>query len=579
MQVGTPKLQPTTAQTGPRPADGASMDSPLGLPPVNRFDRDAIIRQIGQAAIAGRQTAVAYLRISSDPRDERLGVTRQRGDVPRLAADLGNLEVLMIFEDNDVSGDKERGDETNWARCVEFIRTYKPAFLLGTTLGRLGRRLGETEDLEEYCRKTGLTVWTVDEGDVFADAVWAIRAGLNKFEILQLRKRLKKAQTVRLAAGKDTGGGNRPYGFASDRMTIVPEEVRVLRFIARAVLWGHTGVKLARRLNDRGIPTTQNGQWTGGLVKAIANRPALDNATEQDIAKRVNELGESARSVARELVKAEVPTTRQALWDSKTVRRTVAKPRVAGLRLDSDGTLIKAAWPAILDRTTYDAVIRRLEATVTPDGGKKSVGRPVESLLGGMLRCALCMSPMVAQQSSDHRLTYRCVGAIKDGRRMPGKHVSRTRRAMDDYVTAEMLAALDQGEVQADIKELESQIDALELQITTVQIPMHDAEKAWRDKKLSTGQYIAARDGWVRELRGYNEERDRLMTLLDDTRTLRSAVARWDGWSTAERRTAIRARFELIIVNPAHSVGRGAMVIRPGEVDLIPRQIRTRVLA
>ena len=46
------------------------------------------------------KTAIAYVRISSDPDEARAGVERQREDVQRLAAELG-AELRTVY-DNDV---------------------------------------------------------------------------------------------------------------------------------------------------------------------------------------------------------------------------------------------------------------------------------------------------------------------------------------------------------------------------------------------------------------------------------------------------------------------------------------------
>ena len=72
-------------------------------------------------------TAVAYVRISSDVEDQRLGVTRQREDVAELARKF-DAELVRVFEDNDVSAFTERGPETAWAQLLEFIRRERPDY-------------------------------------------------------------------------------------------------------------------------------------------------------------------------------------------------------------------------------------------------------------------------------------------------------------------------------------------------------------------------------------------------------------------------------------------------------------------
>lgn len=126
------------------------------------------------------ETAIAYLRISSDPVDERLGVDRQRADVKSLAKRL-HVELAEIFEDNDVSAYKVRKATSAWGHTLSAILRDRPDYLLVYRQDRIGRRLADIEGLEELCRRTGTKVLAVDGGDVFGNPAWPLLAAMAKW--------------------------------------------------------------------------------------------------------------------------------------------------------------------------------------------------------------------------------------------------------------------------------------------------------------------------------------------------------------------------------------------------------------
>ena len=90
------------------------------------------------------KTAIAYLRISSDPEDRRLGVDRQRHDVTALARKL-QADLIHTFEDNDVSAFTERKASTGWGKTLASLEHDRPDYLLVYKQDRIGRRLTDLE--------------------------------------------------------------------------------------------------------------------------------------------------------------------------------------------------------------------------------------------------------------------------------------------------------------------------------------------------------------------------------------------------------------------------------------------------
>jgi site-specific DNA recombinase len=219
-----------------------------------------------------RKSALAYVRISRDPKAEREGVERQRQDVRRLAVDLG-ADLGTIFEDNDLSAWSKRKSATEWGKALRAIEQDKPDYLLVFKMDRLGRRLSDIEGLDDLCRSTGTVVVSTVEGNVFENTAWPILAAVAKMESKNTSVRVRRAQETRRARGLSVNGGTRPFGFMSDRVTILPDEAAIIRDLYQKVLNGDSILACVEWLNSQKIPTVQNGLWRINRVSTILHNP------------------------------------------------------------------------------------------------------------------------------------------------------------------------------------------------------------------------------------------------------------------------------------------------------------------
>jgi site-specific DNA recombinase len=71
--------------------------------------------------------------------------------------------------------------------------------------------------------------------------------------------------------------------------------------------------------------------------------------------------GKSINGIARDLNESGAPTKRGGQWFGMTVRQTLTNGIYAGVA-QWDGVEVEGAYPAIIDRATYEAAHRRLEA-------------------------------------------------------------------------------------------------------------------------------------------------------------------------------------------------------------------------
>ncbi len=509
-------MQVSASNPKPPRKKGLRSDAVSMSDDIVRLTALQITERVHAARAAGLKIAFVYLRISSDHRDERLGVTRQRKAAKREAKSLG-VEIVWIAEDNDVSAGEVRTDrKSDWPLMMKMIAQHEPDYVMGLALDRIGRRVGDLEDLNDLQRKLKTVVWAIEKReDVYKSDDWIMLASFAAYELARMRRRLSYSQNARREDGKDVGGGMRPYGYADDRLTVIPHEKEIVCEIFRRIIARESGVKIARDLNKRNVPTV-----TG------------------------------------------------ALWDSDRVRNIARKARYAGWRTDNHEiqTDKRAAWPAFVDDETWQAACRALEESSTRRGG-----RPAESLLGGILRCGLCGSVLRAGTAGGGRLTYRCSAANRDVRRIPGRHVQRQRQKVDEYVTERALAAIDGSEVEGELRTLSAEVDAKQTELVTVAAEIEALIHGFRLRKVTAADYFPTLDALRYQQREITTELDAAVAMLSDARDTRNAAARWEEWTVGKRRAWLNATYAAIILHPCNARGQATRFILPGEIEFIER--------
>lgn len=181
------------------------------------------------------------------------------------------------------------------------------------------------------------------------------------------------------------GRGGRAYGFRTDAITHVPEEVAVLREIAQRILAGESAGTICRDLNARDLKTVTDREWAHG-----------------------------------------------------TVKKMMLRPRLVGLMPDG---VSKAAWEPILERETWESVKAILEGRAAAFSYATNARR---YLLSGIAVCGTegCGQPLVIRHNtrSESLRGYGCIN-----RECPVK-VHRSQRHLDAYVEGWVLSLLQDSE-------------------------------------------------------------------------------------------------------------------------------------
>lgn len=479
-------------------------------------------------------TSLAYLRLSYRKdrngkliEEKRDAITRQKKDMRELAADHeAELPDSAIYFEDDTSASKKRDESTQWAKLLIALEELKPDFLFATALDRLGRRLADLENLEEICKRTGTVVITKKEDEIFSLPYWPVLAALARMESINISIRMMRSQKARRETGKDSGGGNRAYGYAVDRMTVIKAEKKIILEIVERVLSGQTPNSIAIDLANRDVPTARGGQWSPTMVTRIARNP-----------------------------------------------------RYAGLQ-EHDGEVIgKAAWPAIITEAEHEALKAALDGKRhgTPASREAGAPRIVKgkeiSFLSGMVECGVCGQPMIATVAGrNHNPIYRCSGP-RGGRKGCGK-VYRSRALVNDFVTEQILGNVDDTIIEAERRDIEAKLDPMNQEYGHLEIDITDLFELDKAKDIKA-LYERLNGRTYKEV--WNELNARRATLSNGIMKLvkrmneisggTEPVRRWDSITEAERRAFMLSRIERVIVNRRGGM-RSMDALADGDVEI-----------
>ncbi len=380
--------------------------------------------------------AAVYCRISRDREGptQGLGVARQEADC-RARADALGWTVADVLVDNDISaysGKRRPGYE----RLIAGLNDGTYGAVIAWHPDRLHRHPRELENFIDVVEKAGASVVTVQAGllDLSTPAGRMnarIVGAVARHESEHKAARNRRKHQELAEAGKNAGGGTRPFGFENDRVTVRQEEAVIVRELAQRVLAGETIRSLVRDLNNRNISTVTAGPWH--------------------------------------------PTV---------LRNMLVSARIAGLR-SHRGRVTKAVWPEIISPDEH----YRLRAILEAPERRVNRSRRAYLLTGGLAVCGLCGAALVARPRSDKSRCYVC--AAGPGFNGCGK-LRVLADPFEELVCADVLTALEAiGTVEhpATATPDDAALDALQ----QIESRLSDLAAMWAAGEITKNEWTVAR--------------------------------------------------------------------------------------
>jgi DNA invertase Pin-like site-specific DNA recombinase len=315
--------------------------------------------------------AACYCRISSDPKDKREGVDRQREDTTALCEVKGWTPVgFYIDNDRSASNGNQRPE---WERLLADIEAGKIDAVAAWDQDRVNRMMEDFIRYKGLFIKRGILLATSNNGDIDLSTpsgvlTATIKTAVSEHEIAMMKIRMRRAAVQKAERGLPKW--KQAFGYLPDTR---------------------------RREDDDG--TRKVDRHTAKLVRD-AYKAVLAGSSLNDIARIFNDVG--AYGLCGKP------------WTPSTVSLFLRKPRNAGLRdhndemvYGADGKPVKGTWPPLVDMSLWKSVQAKLNAPGRRPGAK-TVQR---HLLTGVLQCGKpgCGGYLSGMQTVDKkRVTYTC---------------------------------------------------------------------------------------------------------------------------------------------------------------------------
>lgn len=300
----------------------------------------------GESAAESKIRAACYCRISSDPKDKREGVDRQRDDTATLC-EVKGWRVAGVYIDNDRSASNGKG-RPEWERLLADIEAGKIDAVAAWDQDRVNRMMEDFVAYKKLFAKRGILLATSNNGDIDLSTpsgvlTATIKTAVSEHEVAMMRVRQRRAARQKAEQGRPKW--RRAFGYLP-----------------------YTGTKQ----DDTGI--REIDPVTAPLVQQ-AYAAIIAGASLNDICRMWNDAGAVGLSGKP--------------WTASTVSLFLRKPRNAGLRSHTDTAtgvteiLGKATWPGLVSESTW----RSAQSVMNAPGrspGRKSVQRHP---LTGVMAC------------------------------------------------------------------------------------------------------------------------------------------------------------------------------------------------
>ena len=456
-----------------------------------------------------------YARISSDREGDGLAIGRQLEDCERLAGERG-WRVVERYIDQDVSAYKSRVRPA-YRRLLEDLRTGSIDGVIVYHLDRLHRQPRELEEFFDVCKAAGVDDLATVTGRInLSDADGQFQArilgAVAKKESDDKSRQIRRKHEEMAAAGRVSGGGTRPYGYAADRRTIRPGEAAVIHEAATRLLAGESIRSICTALNERDERTVTGAEWT-----------------------------------------------------QQTLRRMLSSARISGQREHRGAIVATAEWPGIL--TPADT--ERIRALFN-DPARRTNKTARRYLLARLLRCGRCGATLVSRPTATGTRRYVCASGPGFG---GCGRITITAEHVEYAITEAVLFRLDSPELAASLQGRSDDPAAAEWQAEAdrAQAQLDELATAYAEQLIGLQEWLTARGAIEQRLQAARKKLATLnrITALDGYLGNASELReQWPEMPLSRQAAIIAAALDHAVIGPATP---GRNTLDPSRVTFVWR--------
>ena len=216
-----------------------------------------------------------YCRISSDPKDKREGVDRQREDTATLC-ELKGWKIADVYVDNDRSASNGKG-RPEWDRLLADIAAGKIDAVAAWDQDRVNRMMEDFVAYKKLFVDRGILLATSNNGDIDLSTptgvlTATIKTAVSEHEVAMMRIRMKRA--ARQRAERGIPKWKRAFGYDGDTYQPDPVTAPLVKQAYAAILAGGSITDIARTWNTAGTHGLTGKPWSASTRQLVPARTA-----------------------------------------------------------------------------------------------------------------------------------------------------------------------------------------------------------------------------------------------------------------------------------------------------------------
>jgi site-specific DNA recombinase len=462
-----------------------------------------------------------YARLSRDNSGISENVDIQIMECREYAEEQG-WAVVGVFSDNDTSASKySTKPRPGYHTMITALKNDGIEAVLVTEMTRLYRRLDELLELIRLAEKTSLKhIITIDEtgydlstGQGIHNAVSAVNNAM--LESRKISDRVSRKFRARAKSGL-AHGGSRPYGYETGGMILREYEAQIIRQVAARIIQGTPITKIAKDLNERGIPSASGKKW-----------------------------------------------------GHKSLAQVMTRKRLIGIRTHN-GVEYPAAWPPILSTEEWEMVRLALKSSY-----RRRTYRTY--LLTGLLECGVCGNPLLGDAHPNRtgeapKRRYSCKKGNNYGVQVGCGKISRLADPIELLVSEAVLYRLESEDLATALAPKTPEIKPLLKRYQFLQGRLEELVHDYAIGLLSRPQLAQAKNAVETEIEKVQADLaaaqpQQAFSVVEAGRAVREA---WEQEGIDWRRSLISLLIERVVVQPGYP-GRArwrGFVFDPEKVEI-----------
>ena len=215
----------------------------------------------------------AYARVSTDKDDQANSLTSQRQYFTDLINKNEDWELQNVYYDEGISGTQTKKRE-GFNKMIDDAMHHKIDLILTKEVSRFARNtvdtLSYTRDLKEIGVGVIFTIDNIDTRNSEGEFLLTIMASIAQEESRKTSERVKWGQKRRMEQGVVFGRDMLGYSVKNGKLSIIPEEVPVIKAIFHKYTNEGKGTwTIARELTDEGMRPKNIAIWSNVIILRI----------------------------------------------------------------------------------------------------------------------------------------------------------------------------------------------------------------------------------------------------------------------------------------------------------------------